>query len=239
MTLEEKAKKHVEFIVNRYKDEISKSIQNTTEYRGVVRVTNTTKNTAMKIEVVDMDTVEAVSKYTEGKVAVLNFASYKHPGGGYMNGRMAQEEALCHESTLYPVLAAFPGYYNVNQHNLNYGLYNDDALYSKDILFDKYDLYADVITCACPNWGAIRRHNITWFENVDALRSRINFILRIAEDNHVDTLILGAWGCGVFKQDPWEIAKQFKEELKRHQSFKTVVFAIPGGTNYEVFKKVL
>lgn len=239
MTLEEKAKKHVEFITDKYKDDINASIQATTEYRGVISLTVTVKNDNMKIEVANMGTIEAISKYTDGKVAVLNFASYKHPGGGFMSGRMAQEEALCHESTLYPVLAAFPDYYNVNRHNLNYGLYNDDALYSKDILFNKYDLYADVITCACPNWGATRRHNITWLENIDTLKSRINFILRIAEDNHVDTLILGAWGCGVFKQDPWEVAKQFKEALKNHKHFKTVVFAIPGGVNYEVFKKVL
>lgn len=239
MTLEKKAKKHVEFITDRYKDEIDAAIKATTEYRGVVPVTTLRKNNDMKIEVVDMGTEEAVSKYTDGKVVVLNFASYKHPGGRFIDGSMAQEEALCHASTLYPVLASFPGYYNVNQHNMNYGLYNDDALYSENILFDKYDLYADVITCACPNWGAIRRHNIAWSENVDALKSRIDFILKIAEYNKVDTIILGAWGCGVFKQDPWEVAKQFKEALKKHQSFKTVVFAIPGGTNYEVFKKVL
>ena len=39
-------------------------------------------------------------------ICALNFASYKNPGGKFMDGSSAQEECLCHESILYEVLSA-------------------------------------------------------------------------------------------------------------------------------------
>ena len=66
--------------------------------------------------------------------------------------------------------------------------------------------------------------------NATALKQRIRFVLDVAEYNNVDTLILGAFGCGVFSQYPRDVATIFNEELKTH-NFNKICFAIPIGHN--------
>ena len=102
-----------------------------------------------------------------------------------------------------------------------------------------------MITCAAPNKAAAQKYeNVSDQANTEALKSRIQFVLDIAEKNEVKTLILGAYGCGVFGQDAKEVAGIFKEFLTTtHTSFDTVVFAVPDGKNgnyrrfAEVFKE--
>lgn len=93
------------------------------------------KNEDMTIQVVNTDSVSAVFKYHEGKTAVLNFASYRHAGGMFIEGSQAQEECLCHESILYNVLRQYQFYYDWNEQNRNRSLYLDRAIYSEDVLF--------------------------------------------------------------------------------------------------------
>ena len=93
------------------------------------------KRDFMKIEVVDMDSVSAIFQYAENNTAVLNFASYKNPGGMFVNGSKAQEECLCHESFLYNVLKENQNYYNWNNQHKNRALYLNRALYSPNIKF--------------------------------------------------------------------------------------------------------
>ena len=190
-----------------------------------------------EIEVVDMDSVTAIVQYYSGKTAVLNFASYKHPGGMFLNGSQAQEECLCHASFLYNVLNTQKEYYNWNNLHKNKALYLNRALYSPNIIFHE-TVSCDVITCACPNKSTAQKYqHVSDQENLKVLESRIQFVLDIAMDNHVDTLILGAFGAGVFGQDATEVAETFKKYL-RNYSFKKVIFAIPSGQNLEKFKKV-
>lgn len=91
--------------------------------------------------------------------------------------------------------------------------------------------------------GASQKYCYTTDEqNTKALRSRIEFVLKVANYNHAEVLILGAFGCGVFKQDPIEVATIFKEYLYKYpQSFREVYFAIPNknSQNYKAFDKVL
>lgn len=94
----------------------------------------------------------------------------------------------------------------------------------------------DVITCAAPNYTAAKKYcNVSREENRNALLSRIAFVRDIAEENGVETLILGAFGCGVFGQDPYEVAKIFFETLYQ-SSVKKVVYAIPAGVNLDAFR---
>ena len=156
MTKAVEAMNHVNNMRKRFSKEISYSINNTIAHRDDVQIIDKEKSDVINIKTVEMDTVSAIFKYCNGKTAALNFASYKNPGGGFINGRMAQEEDLCHKSTLYPVLLAYNYYYISNREKYVKGLYTNAALYSKDIIFvsDTNNVKCDVITCASPNWGS-------------------------------------------------------------------------------------
>ena len=96
----------------------------------------------------------------------------------------------------------------------------------------------DVITCAAPNRNvSIKYTNVSLTENNKILYNRIEYIKDIALNQHVDTLILGAYGCGVFKQDATTVAIYIKEIFAN--SGLHVVLAIPGNSdNYKKFKEI-
>ena len=234
--LAKKAVIHTKEMSKKYKSEIALSIENTKFYDRQPDLE--TSGDLPKIEIVDLDSVSAIHKYSSENMAVLNFASYKFPGGGFMRGSSAQEEALCQHSYLYNVISNFDKtVYEWNRNNLNKGMYLNRGLYSPDIMFDDRTK-CSVITVPAPNKSVMLKYgNFTEEENAKALINRVKFIIDIATENNVKTLILGAFGCGVFKQDPFEVATLFKKVL-RGGSFDKVVFAIPRGTNYNAFKGV-
>lgn len=242
----EQAQRHTEEMQKKYHNEILKSIQNTKIYDIDFQGDNTKENKNTKIIVEDSDTVYAASRYnSDGKTALLNFSSYKNPGGMFINGSKAQEECLCHASYLYNVLIQFTeSFYNWNNQHKNKALYLNRGLYSPNILFqqDEKLFYCNVITCAAPNKSAARRYQkVSNEENTEILQSRIKFVLDIARENHIDTLILGAYGCGVFGQSAEEVANIFKNYLETtHKCFEKVIFAIPKGKdkNLQSFESV-
>lgn len=77
--------------------------------------------------------------------------------------------------------------------------------------------------------------SVTKEDNLKVLKDRIEFLLNIVSEFNTDTLILGAWGCGVFGQNPAEVAKLFKETLNTHK-FKKVIFAIIDNETFKIFK---
>lgn len=253
----EQAKKHTKEMAEEYRDMINKSIKSTICYSPDFQCNKDVTNKKTEIIVDDIDSVSAIFKYRkisiDGRMAVLNFSSYKNPGGMFINGSKAQEECLCHESFLYNVLSQKQDFYNWNNGHKNKALYLNRALYTPNILFvRKNNDYlktesiksCDVITCAAPNKSAAQKYqNVSNGENTKVLKSRIKFIFDIAKDNNVETLILGAYGCGVFGQNPTEVAMIFREclEITHKNCFDKVVFAIPEGKdgNLEAFKKVI
>lgn len=247
------AKLHVKNAERMWSNEIKHSISKTRMYDESLlnsheMLSTTDKLSNPEIIVVDEDSVRAVFCHAAGKTAVLNFASFKQPGGMFLEGSSAQEESLCMESDLYNVLVRFKdNWYAENAAMLNRELYKDRALYSPDIMFTRNNdiTYADVITCACPNKSAIRygRFTFTERENSRVLAQRIDFILRIAVEENVDTLILGAFGCGAFSQDADEVANCFKNSMNKYgHHFSKVVFAVPcfskNDKNHEAFVKI-
>ena len=169
-----------------------------------------------------------------------------------MEGSRAQEESLCHSSFLYNVLSNFYSmFYSKNRAYTNRSLYFDRAIYSPEVMFFNYDVtipfntvYVDVITCAAPNKTSALNVNInrgvTEEDNYRALYNRCKFVLDVAEDNKVNTLILGAFGCGVFGQDPMDVADIFTKLLiYEGYSFDRVIFAVPNTgsskANYNAF----
>lgn len=246
------ARKHTKEMEEKYYRCIGASILSTKIYdtydKDVLENIEFEKNEDdIKTEIIveNIDSVGAVMKYGNPSSAVLNFSSYKNPGGMFINGSKAQEECLCHESFLYNVLKEFQlEFYDWNNRHKNKALYLNRGLFSKGVWFFRENSHVEcsVITCAAPNKSAAQKYqNVSDKENTEVLRSRIKFVLDMAKDNDVDTLILGAYGCGVFGQNPTEVAEIFKEYLTTtHKCFERVVFAIPNGrdNNLQAFEKV-
>lgn len=251
----EKAVKHTKEMEQGYSDSIKKAFWGSKIYYGRDSFGIKTYSRfpePTEIRVVKSDTVTALFKHTNIKdnVALLNFASYKHPGGGFIGGSLAQEESLCHASTLYNVLKDMDDvFYGEHRKNLNSGLYKDEAIFSPYIKFFKQQYKpreASVLTCAAVNRGVAKKKGISDVEVSRAMKARVNFIMDIAVERGVDTLILGAYGCGVFGNSPYKVAGYFSQYLTKHlNAFKKVVFAIPVSerdngkldSNYEVFRK--
>ena len=240
--LSEKAKDHTAKMDRNYSALIDLAVGKTKIYD-----TDAFKNynVLSNIVVEDIDSVSAIMKYADSESAVLNFSSYKHPGGMFLKGSKAQEECLCHKSFLYNILKEFQlSFYDWNNRHKNKALYLDRALFTRDVCFFDGDRWKEcgVITCAAPNKRAAQKYqNVTDQENTEALKRRIKFVLDVAMDNDIDVLILGAYGCGVFGQDATEVASIFKHYLAtRNYRFEKVIFAIPKGAdgNYEKFEKV-
>ena len=229
-------------MAERYPEKIRAAVENSVIYGPEENIQLTeTESIKRYTSLVDMDAVAAVLSLERkgyGKIAILNFASYKNPGGMFINGSMAQEEALCHENFLYNVLRELPQYYEWNNEHKNRALYTNRAIYTPEVSFSSGSLKskADVITCAAPNYKAAAKYNhVSQEENIAVFTDRAKFVAKIAVENKVDTIILGAWGCGVFGQNP-EIAADILVHVFTHADIPHVKFAVPKGKNEENFR---
>lgn len=241
------AKNQVKDMEDLYAYDINRCVVNSVVYLDTDTIpgvmTSTPYKTIMRVE--NSDTVSAIFNCDTDyfKVAVLNFASYNNPGGGFLRGAMAQEEALCHKGILFNVLNNVrfrKEFYKPNHRNSNRGLYGNNLIYTPNVLFaDEYVCtYVDVITCAAPNAKvAQEKYRVSENELTNAMRSRIQHILFSAYNNQVDVLILGAFGCGVFGNNPYTVARLFKEELETtfEGVFREVIFAIPNSSRNNNF----
>jgi len=200
----------------------------------------------------------AVSALSElkgkGGIGILNFASAKNPGGGFLNGAQAQEESLAMCSNLYLTQIKKPEYFNANR-ACNSMLYTDYMIYSKDVVFIREDtnkfwgkpMLASVLTAPAVNMGQYLlkgNANLSYAETV--MKDRMRKILKVFASRGDKTLILGAYGCGVFRNDPKTIAGFFVDLLKgegleRH--FTELVFAVydnsKGKNVYNAFEQAL
>ena len=169
------------------------------------------------------------------RTIALNFASAKNPGGGFLSGSEAQEESLARASSLYACLDGLPMYYFHQQRSD--ALYTDYVIYSPSVVVfrdDEGKLQETPFTCSfvsspAPNAGAMLRQDPTrGYEIRQALGSRISKVLSVAATQGYDAMVLGAWGCGVFKNDPEEVAAQFQEALTDSFAgvFRLVHFAV-------------
>lgn len=197
---------------------------------------------ATSVTLKNCTTLAALLEAPQGaKVGLLNFASAKNPGGGFLTGAQAQEESLARTSALYATLTKDMALYQYNRQQKGY-LYSDYMIYSPDVPFWMDDqgqplerpVFADVITSPAPNLGAMlqnkRLSEIPLIAPV--LKSRIAKVLAIAQLQAVDTLVLGAWGCGVFRNDPDMVAQLFKTviESKYPNTFEKIIFAVLDGS---------
>ena len=189
--------------------------------------------------------------HPDAKIAVLNFASATNPGGGVKSGSSAQEESLCRCSTLYPTLnqrRLWDQYYQPNR-EANDPLHTDVCIYSPNVVICKTDesipqrlpeeqfVTVDVVTCAAPNLrqrpgnyhnpDASKAASITRQQLFDLHVKRAKHILHVAAANEVDCLVLGAFGCGAFENNPSIVAKAYAVALEEYRRrFDVIEFAI-------------
>lgn len=186
------------------------------------------------------------------RVGVLNFASATNPGGGYENGAQAQEESLCRNSFLgFELKRFFDVYYGPNREQKNGGLYTPAFIYSKDVLFIKREQggvetftntpsLVDVITMAAPNQSMNKNGKIEQSVYTRDLAVKLQRVLRKFKAEGAEVLVLGAFGCGVFGNNPVTVAKIFDALFKTPEfagAFHTVYFSIYGtGDNLNAFE---
>lgn len=222
-----------------------------------------------KVVVSKKRTYEAAKGYKGQKVAVLNFASASNPGGGVTRGASAQEECLCRCSGLYfclDVQEMWDGFYGPHRRAHN-PTHNDDIIYTpgvivfktdtaNPVLMKKEDWYGvDVITCAAPNLRANPSNSyndgdgkimakVTEKELLAIHEKRLRRILDVAVVKGVEVIILGAFGCGAFLNNPEVVALAAKNVTKEYRkAFKAIEFAVycspRDDRNYKTFDRVL
>ncbi|MGG8410219.1 TIGR02452 family protein [Streptomyces sp. 12297] len=172
----------------------------------------------------------------EARVAVLNFASARNPGGGYVRGAKAQEEALCRASALYETLLEAPDYYEIHRAGKS-TFYTDRVIYSPAVPVFRDDrghlletpFRVAFLTSPAPNAGTIRRQEPERAHEIPgALARRAELVLEVAALHGNRRLVLGAWGCGVFRNEPAVVAEAFRELLTGRFDgvFERVVFGV-------------
>ncbi|MFD5073800.1 TIGR02452 family protein [Streptomyces sp. NPDC058371] len=187
-------------------------------------------------EVTGESSLEAARRLA-GPVAVLNFASARNPGGGYLNGAQAQEEALCRASALYTCVLRAREFYDHHRAHRD-PFYTDRVIHSPGVPVFRDDrgrlldepYSAGFLTAAAPNAGVVRRTAPERAAELPhALAVRAERVLETAAAHGYRRLVLGAWGCGVFQNDPAQVAGAFHALLADGRfagSFEHVVFGI-------------
>lgn len=193
--------------------------------------------------------------------AVLNLASDTQPGGGWQTGAMAQEEALCYRSSLS--MSLHKHYYPWDALQ---GLYTRDVLVIRSSTADGHALLgpavaaADLPVVSVLSIAAVRRPKLAdapspggkprkvFADGDDRVltKKKMRLALRMAASKRHDCLVLGALGCGAFRNPAEEIADAWREVLGEAEFaggwWREVWFAVLDKTNednYDVFEEVL
>ena len=171
------------------------------------------------------------------RVAALNFASARNPGGGWENGAVAQEESIARVSGLVATLERCPDYYRVNRAQPSL-LYTDHAIWSPAVpvfaddagAWEAVPFASDIITMPAPNAGAMTGED-DLRGVLPTMRARIAKVLALAAAMDCAHLVLGAWGCGAFGNQPDLVAGLFAETLDPARTswrrrFASITFAV-------------
>lgn len=169
-------------------------------------------------------------------LGVLNFASAKNPGGGFLGGAMAQEESLAASGGLYATLLPHEQYYDFNR-KCGTMMYSHHAIFSPDVVFfrdDNFDLLAEpatasVLTLPAVNFGQVLLKGENVEEADRVMKERMELALALFAEEGMKRLVLGAYGCGVFRNDPAKIAAWWNELLTERgygALFDEVVYAV-------------
>lgn len=181
---------------------------------------------------------QALSEAGDGRIGVLNFASARNPGGGFLGGSQAQEESLARSSALYPSLLSRHAFYEHHRAESDL-LYSHRVIVSPDcpVLRDDAGAWLEqpyrvtFLTAPAPNAGAVANNQPASLGRIPVvLRERAEFVLAVAREVGCERLVLGAWGCGVFRNDPAMVAAAFATLLapgsRWRRAFREIRFSI-------------
>ena len=195
-----------------------------------------------EVKVYSVDTLLCAGKMVQQgrNPLVLNFASEKKAGGGWFKGSLAQEESLMYRTTYG--LSLDPKY-NPQARRL-YPIPADACIYSPDVFVmrdTEYTLleYEHCYPVSFVAAAAPRRPTLSvngTLTQIDATRTQLKMqlIFDVALLHGHDSLVLGAWGSGVFRCPPVDMARLFQKTLRQPQyahRFKKVAFAVLGPPN--------
>lgn len=180
------------------------------------------------------DTISVARKYRrKSGVDFLVFASSKHFGGGIWNGAKAQEEDIFLCTNLAEAKEDVQKYYPLE------GVMVMDCKIIRDANFNEleYSIPARAFFAAAPNLN--KKMNNPKLD-VDLYTRMCTLTDATFDYSKGNFLVIGAWGCGVFKNDPKEVAEIFKKAMPLFlDDYEGVVVAIPDEKMLNIFKDVI
>lgn len=182
------------------------------------------------------------------EVCVLNMANRQTPGGGVLQGCGAQEESLFRRSDYFRSLYRYSPYlaqeFGVEEAEEHYPMHRDfGGVFSRGVTIFRggerkgYPLLPKPWKANFIAVAALNRPETELMDGeprltplmVQASKNKIRTVLRIAVDNGQVNLVLGALGCGAFRNPPAHMAELFAEVLAEAEfrgAFKRVFFSI-------------
>jgi len=207
------------------------------------------------------------SEDKNSKIAVMNFANAFHAGGGVTYGASAQEESLCRTSTLYPLIyrRSLRDTFYAHHKNLNTPKASDSLIYTEGVVICKTDedlpkrmpkedwVTVDVITIAAPDLRSKSNIHVpiigsgTYMHDAELFGYHVKRAIHMftcAAAKGADVLVLGAFGCGAFQNNPEVVARAYRTAISEFPKvFKKIEFAVYCSPrdmrNYQVFEKIL
>jgi len=194
----------------------------------------------MTIKVIDMDTLSCCEEYIKQgcNVLGLNMASPRRPGGGVDSGSFSQEENCFRRSNYFKTLDQ--SFYPLSETSC---IYSPSITVIKDKNYQLLKTPFNVAMIAC---AALRSppllKNGQYVRNRDheMMKYKIEQIFQVGYQMGHDTLILGAFGCGAFRNNPEVVADIFNEVINKYKlCFKNIIFAVMSyhDKNYEIFSQ--
>jgi uncharacterized protein (TIGR02452 family) len=201
--------------------------------------------------------VEKYSLQAAQGPAVLNFASAKNPGGGFLSGATAQEESLARCSGLYKCqIKLQQEFYDMHKcardEATRLCLYSSAIIYSpavpvfrsSDLALLQHPFSVSFLTCPALNMSNASRVGVSLQQGKPAMLERATRVLQVMRAHGHRHIVLGAWGCGVFRNRPEDIAHIFRSLLGRgcefEAAFEEVVFSVMDHTrnlaNFRAFE---
>jgi uncharacterized protein (TIGR02452 family) len=176
--------------------------------------------------------------------AVLNMASRRNPGGGVTTGARAQEETLFRRTNLFCSLYQFAPYaeqYDIKPSHHQYpldrnfgGVYTPNAIYFRESEQKGYALLEKPVCLSFITVAGMNRPDLTTGgmianHHVEPIKNKIRTIFRIGLVHGHDSLVLGALGCGAFRNPPRHVARLFHEVMDEPEfkdKYRRIIFAI-------------